>query len=187
VEGGYPGSTGLKLLRKESVRLYSDLDETLVTAVPDEQAAEGYSIQVRPGADWFIRKLALHGDPWLLTWGIRRHARKALARIGPAARLFRGVLSREDLMPVYDQVQVVLGPGIPDGEREALWRTIAPIAPPGIVFDDFPVNSELFAVKSRAVGIGGESWIEVEAFDADHPDRDGLRKAYMEFERRVTV
>jgi NLI interacting factor-like phosphatase len=162
------------------MRIYLDLDETLIGNTLDR---EGNSIAIhpRPGAPWFIRTMAQHGDLWLLTAAAEEHAKRGLRKLGPEARRFKGAITREDLEPVEKQVDIVLTPGVSDEVRMELWNKIKPIAPPGIVFDDFPVGSKMYATKSRAVGINDDRWIQVEAFQPGIPDHQGLKRAYSEF------
>lgn len=167
------------------MRIYVDLDHTLVNPVVDEEFPyEVVDIIPRPGAYEFLTRLRKHGEPWLLTASERRHAARALEVLGPAAERFAGVLSREDLWPVEAQIHVVESAVVEDHERAALWKLIEPVAPPGPVFDDFPVGSPMYLLKSYAVGIGPERWIQVEPFVEGFPDRGGLAKAYNEFIRR---
>ena len=62
-------------------------------------------------------------------------------------------------------------------------RCIPQIAPPGFMFDDFaagPDDLALYETKAAAIGISEDAWIQVEAFNADQRDRNGLLKAYQE-------
>jgi hypothetical protein len=137
---------------------------------------------VRPGAEWFIRMLSNHGDLWLITAANREHTRQALKKLGREGKLFKGVITRETMKPIQEQIDVVLEtPGLTDDQRTTLWGEITPIASPGIVFDDFPVGSSVWALKSRAVSIGEDQWIQVEPYLPGKPDRQGLKKAYSEF------
>lgn len=165
------------------MRIYLDLDETLIGNTLDE---EGNSIQIhpRPGAPWFIRTMSQHGDLWLLTAAAREHAKRALRKLGPETKRFKGIITREDLKPVEEQVDVLDTPGISDEVRMELWDQIKPIAKPGIMFDDFPVGSKMYAVKSRAIGIDEDRWIQVEGYYPGFPDHQGLKRAYSEFVSR---
>jgi len=169
------------------MRLYCDLDNVLVRSVIGGPFMHDVvRIVPRPDAEWFLRNLAGHGELWLLTASSGDHPRRALRTLGPSAlRHFSGFITREDLAIVEAQIQVVLTTRADDSERRGLWSLIDPIAPPGFVFDDFPVESDVFALKATAVGIGPEHWIQVESFDNESPDRGGLRKAYAEFHRRL--
>lgn len=165
------------------MRIYLDLDESLIG---NTLGPEGNSIQIhpRPGASWFIRTMAQHGDLWLLTMAAEEHARRALRKLGPEAKRFKGMITREDLQPIEDQVDVVLDPSISEEVRRELWDQIKPIAPPGIMFDDFPVGSKMYAVKSKAIGIDPDRWIQVEGYYPGFPDHQGLKRAYSEFVSR---
>lgn len=167
------------------MRIYCDLDNLLVNPVvggPDLQ--EVVRIVPRPDAGWFLDKLSSHGEVWLLTASYGSHPGRALRTIGPAAGIFSGHITGEDLDLVKAQIHVVRSANVSEGERRELWSLVSPIAPPGVVFDDYPVGSDMFLLKATAVGIGPEHWIEVEPFSDATPDRRGLRKAYREFRRR---
>lgn len=166
------------------MRIYTDLDETLIGNVhgPDEQVID---IIPRPGVQWFLRTLSNHGSLWLITWANSAHAEQALRKLGRDARLFKGVITREDMKPVQEQLEVVLEtPGLTDEQRLTLWHEIKPIEKPGIIFDDFPVGSSLWAIKSKAIGIGEDKWIQVDPYYAGQPDNQGLKRAYSEFVAR---
>lgn len=168
------------------MRIYSDLDNVLINPVMGGPALEDVvRIVPRPDAEWFLSKLARHGELWMLTLSAGDHPGNALRALGPrAARFFSGVISREDMELVAEQIKVIQEADVSPAERAELWSLVRPIAPPGVVFDDFPVGSEMFVLKATAVGIGPEHWIEVEDFAEGRPDRGGLRKAYAEFRRR---
>lgn len=162
------------------MRIYLDLDETLIGNV----VKNGDVIEIipRPGVNWFLRTMAQHGDLWLLTAAHRDHAKRALRKIGHDAKLFKGVIARDMLEPIEEQVDVVLStPGLTDDQRIELWKEIKPIAVEGIMFDDFPVGSSMWAMKSRAIGIDEDKWIQVEPYYPGSQDRQGLKKAYSEF------
>lgn len=142
-------------------RLYTDLDETLISG-------SGASIVKRPGADRFIRTLSSIGDLWLITCGSLAHATIAMNVIDPRHEHFKGMITREDLELAFDD-----------------YRVVRNLAPPGFVFDDFPVGSWVYDVKSAALGIGPKLWIQVEPFHPSEQDRGGLNKALAEFARRL--
>lgn len=140
------------------IRLYTDLDATLIDS---EENGENVEVFVRPGAVPFLKRLAKIGDLWLVTHGTRDHARNAL-RVMKTRPLFKGLITREDL---YKRRQV---------------------APPGFIFDDFPVGSWLYNLKATALGIDPYFWIKVEPFRVhERPDRGGLDHAFKELVRRV--
>lgn len=171
------------------MRIYTDLDNVLINPVMGGR--DGYSvvgIVPRPEAEWFLSKLASYGELWLLTASAGDHPFRGLRTISPRARdYFAGFITREDLALVEEQIQVVKNARVSREERLELWGLIQPIAPPGPIFDDYPVGSRMFEMKATAVGIGPEDWIQVEKFDQGMPDRQGLRKAYAEFKRRYGV
>jgi len=165
------------------MRIYVDLDETLIANVV--RHGEVVDILPRPGVSWFLRTLSQHGELWLLTAAHSSHAKRALKKIGPDAKRFKGIITREDMEPVEEQIAVVLEtPGLTDEQRIALWEQIKPIAKPGIMFDDFPVGSSLWAVKSKSIGIDENKWIQVDAYLPGKMDRQGLKNAYSEFVAR---
>lgn len=166
------------------MRIYLDLDETLIGNVVDP-LGNVLEVHPRPSAPWFIRTMANHGDLWLLTAANRAHAKRALRKLGPEAKRFKGILTYEDLKPVEDQIKLILQtPGVSDEVRMELWETIKPIAPPGIMFDDFEVGSGMFLLKSKALGIDANRWIQVEPYILGFPDHQGLKGAYSEFIQR---
>lgn len=168
------------------MRIYIDLDETLIANVTNP-AGEVIKIIPRPGVAWFLRTLSQHGELWLLTAAHSSHAKRALRKLGREAGLFKGMITREMLEPIEEQIAVVLEtPGLTDEQRLDLWDMIQPIARPGIMFDDFPVGSSMWALKSKAIGIGNDEdkWIQVEPSLYGRADRQGLKRAYSEFVSR---
>jgi hypothetical protein len=168
------------------MRIYSDLDNVLINPVEDAATGEIISIIPRPDVDWFLRELAKDGEVWIMTAAERAHADRALDVLGDLALPYlSGVLSAEDLYPAWSQVDMILNVSeISDEDRAALFAQIPPVAPAGVIFDDWPLRSKLFYVKTSAAGVGPESWIEVEPFSPGSPDRGGLRRAHAEYVRR---
>jgi hypothetical protein len=168
------------------MRIYSDLDNVLINPMEDAATGEIISIVPRPDVDWFLRELAKDGEVWILTAAEREHADRALEVLGDLALPYlAGVLSAEDLYPAWSQVDMILGvPEITDEDRAALLAQIPPVAPAGVIFDDWPLRSKLYYVKTSAVGVGPEKWIEVEPFSVSSPDRGGLRRAHADYVRR---
>lgn len=167
------------------MRIYLDLDETLIGNVIDP-LGNVLEIRPRPGASWFIRTMSQHGELWLLTAAAREHAKRALRKLGRESKRFKGIITREDMEPIEQQIDVVLqSPGLTDEVRMELWDQIKPIASPGVIFDDFPVGSKVFALKSKAVGIGDRHWIQVEPYRPGMADYQGLKRAYSEFISRL--
>lgn len=163
------------------MRIYTDLDETLIGNVLNSQGVS-VDIVLRPGVQWFLRTLANHGDLWMITAANAAHAEQALRKLGREARLFKGIITRETMKPVEEQIEVVLEtPGLTEEQRATLWKEIKPIQKPGIVFDDYPVGSSLWAMKSKAIGIGEDKWIVVDPYYPGQPDNQGLKQAYSEF------
>jgi hypothetical protein len=162
-------------------RAYIDLDETLLTGV---ETVSGLMPRVRPDAGWFLRMMSTHCDLWLLTRANKAWAEEGLQAIGPTASVFVGMISREDLLPIQEQIEVIFNAGLSENETDALLREIPPIAPAGVIFDDFQIGSFMYWIKALAVGIGEYQWIQVEEFSKKSPDRGGLHKAYLEFKRK---
>ncbi len=168
------------------MRIYTDLDNVLINPVQDVVTGEVLSIVPRPDADWFLESLANQGEVWLLTMANRAHANRALQLIG--TEHLSGIVSAEDMVHVIRLLEMILkADGLSDEDRRQLVSEIPKVGPPGMVFDDYPVGSDMQIVKSAAIGIGPESWIEVEPFVTGVPDRKGLRKAFQEFQRRRKV
>lgn len=166
--------------------IYVDLDDTLV--YPEQEKDGSTRFAVRPWAPEFVEALTQHGDVFLLTHATRAHALAGLSKLGPAKNRFSGIFSREDLAPIIEQVLIVdQAPDLMWEERLKLYAEISPIAPPGVVFDDRSVGSSIFWIKSRAVGIGPDLWIQVPAF---LPRREGdraLQSTYKKFVRNFVA
>lgn len=150
----------------KKARFFVDLDNTLISGDVDD-VNNRVVVYRRPGAEKFLTTLRTLGDVILLTHGVKEHAREAL-RVTGLGQFFKFSITREDL----DRVTPVTG---------------KPIAPPGIMFDDYPVGSWLYDLKATAIGTYGhhDLWIQVERFGFDKPDRDGLKKALIELKRRI--
>ena len=159
---------------------YVDLDQTLIYAKEDA-SHRVVSITVRPGASTFLYQLAKLGDVVLLTHAMRDHAMRGLEAIGPAAKVFRAVLSREDLQPIIDQIEAIDStPGLRDRDRLQLYREIPPIAPPGFMVDDWEVGSWMFWIKATAIGIRRAQWIHVRRYELYQTNGSALKQAYFE-------
>jgi hypothetical protein len=166
--------------------LYSDLDEVLVSPIRSKPDDAGMvPIVPRPGAKRFLADLSQHGDVVLISHGTRPHVARGIEMLGDGARYLRGVITREDMEPIQAQIDVVEKSGLPDETKVDLYQEIPPIFEPGFVFDDFPVGSWMYALKGIATATPPERWIQVEAFVYPKPDRGGLRKAYVEFTKRL--
>lgn len=152
------------------MRLYTDLDETLIGAA---WAGRGHALAfvLRPWTDVFLSELARRGDVWILTSANRPYAEAAAKLVDPSGAILKGIISDEDLCLVADAIYS--------------GRPARPVAPPGFVFDNYGIDTEPFIVKAAAVGIGPERWIQVEPFGRHVPDDRGLEAALLEFERRV--
>lgn len=159
------------------MRIYVDLDNVLIDSIIAPNGTEALDIIVRPDTPWFLRRLKDHGKVWLLTAAERGHVAHAFRVMGSTANIFQGVLSREDLEPVEKNVIRALS-------GEGSWKDVRPIAPRGVMFDDYPVNSLMYLVKGNAIGIDPSRCIQVEPFHLDRPEKGGLRKAYAEFTRQ---
>lgn len=166
------------------MRLYVDLDNTLGYPLLRQEQLVGFI--VRPTAEWFLRTLARHGDVWLLSSAERSHVTRALRTLGRAANVLRGTLTREDLLPVAEALYRISVTSRSEAEQDRKLSRVRKIARPGIMFDDFMVGTDMYLLKSKAIGIGENLWIQVEAFSEEFPDRGGLQKAYEQFLRRFS-
>lgn len=168
--------------------IYSDMDNVLIAPIIDPVTDEPIDLIIRPGVKEFLEKLSVYGELNLLTAASLGWARIVLRRMGPIASLFKQVITAEDLYPIDQQLQVIRrADWLSSEDREQLYRQIQPILPPGVVFDDFPVGSDMYRLKGLATGIANLNphlWIQVEEFTPDQPDRGGLRKAYEDFKKR---
>jgi hypothetical protein len=167
--------------------IYVDLDATLIDSAVDRYG-NVTKIVPRPGGPAFIEKLSRHGDLFLLTHAMRPHVANAFREIGPSVELFQGVISREDMASVIEQVEYLVGnQSLTDEERTMLYQEIPPLAPRGFIFDDQPIGSELYLIKSAAVGSRPRDWIQVKPFRRSNRDKDReLERAYQEYRRRMT-
>jgi hypothetical protein len=168
--------------------IYSDMDNVLVAPILDPATGDAIDLIVRPGVDEFLGNLSRYGDLCLLTAASAAWTRKVFQRIGPIVRLFKEVVTREDMVPISKQIEIVeKSPGLTDTDRQELYREIKPILPPGVIFDDFPVGSPMYKLKGFATGIvylNPSLWVQVEEFSQDGVDYAGLEKAYQEFKKR---
>lgn len=147
--------------------LYVDLDSTLIHPLGSD--GKYVYVKVRPHVDWFFKNLATVGKVNILTHGVRDHAQSALPLL--PTKYINLVIAREDMKPVSDAIES--------------GRKSRPLYPPGPIFDDQEWGGWLSQLKSRTVGIDDPKlWIQVERFDFDAPDRDGLKKAWFEFVKR---
>ena len=164
--------------------IYVDLDSTLIDSDVD---ALGNVIEIfpRPGVDRFLGKLSKHGDLFLLTHAMRSHVKKAFRVLGKPSKLFLNVISREDMDPIIEQIEYLLNdPRLTQEERGMLYQEIEPLAPRGYVFDDQPVGSELYLIKTATVGAGPNDWIQVKPFKHGRTSGQELERAYQEYVRR---
>lgn len=167
-------------------KLFVDLDDTLIASVVDDQG-NVTEIVPRPGADDFLIKLSKHGDLYLLTHATRPHVRDAFKALGPISRIFEAVISRENMRPIIEQLEIIdRSADLTDAEREFLYEEIEPIFQKGFIFDDQPVGSELYWIKTLAIGATQDDWIRVRAFTDYAVARSGLDRAYAEYRRRAS-
>ena len=164
--------------------LYTDMDETLIGPVRNHVDPDFMSgFVVRPGVGEFLDALSDHGDVVVLTAASREWADHVIPQL-PRFKVIKDVVTREDMIPIAEQIHVIEESGTPPFIREELYREVMPLFPTGFMFDDFPVGSEMWRYKSLAAGIPENRWIRVERFTPELPDRGGLRKAYREFLKR---
>lgn len=164
--------------------IYVDLDATLIDSDTDSQG-NVIAIYPRPGVDRFLEKISRHGDLFLLTHAMQSHVKNAFRAIGKPARLFQGVISREDLAPIIEQVDYLTGdPRLTVEDRGMLYQEIQPIMPRGYIFDDQPVGSDLYLIKTASVGARPNDWIKVKPFKHERTGGQELDRAYQEYLRR---
>ena len=168
--------------------IYVDMDNVLIAPIIDPKTDEPVDLLVRPGVKKFLESLSVYGDLKLLSAASFSWVKIGLRAIGPVVRLFQEVFSGEDLFQIAQQIEVVdKAQGLTTTDREELYRQIEPILPAGVMFDDFPVGSGMYLLKGIATGIkfvNPNLWIQVDSFSPTEPDRDGLMKAYEEFQKR---
>lgn len=165
--------------------LYVDLDQTLITSDVDE-LGNVIAIYPRPGVGKFLEKLSKHGDLFLLTHAMKPHVKNAFRAVGKPMKLFQGVISREDMAPIIEQIEYIVGdPRLTVEERGMLYQEILPIMPRGYIFDDQAIGSELYLIKTATVGARPSDWIKVKAFKRGATAGDGLERAYQEYLRRT--
>lgn len=161
--------------------LYVDLDATLIHSEEDRDGE--FRIYPRPGADRFLKRLARHGDVYILSHATLPHVQDALPYLGDGAAYLSGIITREDLKPVIDELNRLESERLPRPERERRRAGIEPIVPPGVIFDDQPVDSVYYRIKATAMGIGPGMWIQVPAYVRPMRDDDALERAYRKFQR----
>lgn len=165
--------------------IYVDLDDTLITSVTD---GDGDVIEIvpRPGVNSFLGKLSRHGNLFLLTHAMTPHVDDAFRALGSVTRMFTGVISRETMEPVIEQVDYLLeNPDLTADQKLALYNEIVPIVPRGVVFDDQPVGSQLYLYKAASVGASPEDWIQVPPFKLTTRRDRHLEGAYREYRMRA--
>lgn len=158
-----------------------DLDQTLVTSEIDPYTGEVKRIYPRPGVHEFLSHLAPYGPVFILTKASRPHLERALRKLGPSARLVKGSVTREDMEPVEERLEAILTAPISDASKRVLLRQVEPIFPKGIIFDNEPPYTDGYLLKTSAVGVGYDEWIQVEPFDLEVPDLGGLERAFSKF------
>lgn len=164
--------------------LYVDLDNTLIDSEVDE-LENVLAIYPRPGVGKFLDKLSRHGDLFLLTHAMKPHVKNAFRAVGKPMKLFQGVISREDMAPIIEQLDYIVNdPRLTMEERGMLYQEIQPIMPRGYVFDDQAIGSDLYLLKSATVGARPSDWIQVKAFKHGATTGNALERAYQEYLRR---
>lgn len=167
------------------MRIYVDLDNTLVASDIDPYTGDVKKIYPRPGAYEFLSHLAPYGPIKILTKAMRSHLERALRKLGPAAaKLVKGAITREDMRPVEDRLEAILTAPISDESKQVLIHEIEPIYPKGVIFDNEPPYTDGYLLKTAVVGVSFDEWVEVEPFDVDVPDMGGLEQAFSKFLER---
>lgn len=166
--------------------VYVDLDGTLIHAETEAATDRVIRIFVRPGASTFLHRIAQIGEVVLLTHATKDHAEEALKELGAAAEIFKERITREDLAPIIDQFEAIDStPGLSERRRLELYQEILPISPPGFMIDDYPVGSWMYWLKSTAIGIGPNEWIQISRFHSRRSIGAGLQAAYVELLRKM--
>jgi hypothetical protein len=173
----------------KKMRIYCDNDNTLTAPVwAPAGGNEIIDVMVRPKAEWFLEQLSKHGDVYIITAATKEYAEVALSKLGEARKFIKGVLSREDMLPISDKIVDIECNGELEWiEKERLYQQIKPIAPEGFIFDDYPTGGWLYRLKSKVIGIDESKWIKVKPFGPNDPDNSGLEKAFAEFIERSGV
>ena len=168
------------------MRIYCDNDNTLTA--PEWSNSGGneiVDIHVRPKAEWFLEQLSKHGEIYVITAATKEYATQALARLGEARKLIKGIISREDMLPISNAiVDLECDPELEWIEKQRRYAELKPLYPEGFLFDDYPVGGWLYKLKAKIVGIDESKWIKVQPFGVHDPDNNGLEKAYKEFLER---
>lgn len=167
------------------MRIYVDLDDTLVTSEIDPQTGFATRIHPRPGAYEFLEHLSEFGPVRILTRAQRGHANLALSKLGEAAGFITETITRDQMGPVEDQLEAIFSAPISEESKRVLVRKVKPIFPKGVIFDNDEPWSDGYLLKTKSTGAGFDEWIQVEPFDLETPDLGGLEKAFSKFlERR---
>lgn len=162
--------------------IYVDFDDTLIHPETDRRGRV-IRIHPRPHAGEFLLRLSRHAPVYILSHAYLEHVMENLPLLGPDVGVVEGVLAREDLQPVIEQVEEILWSGASEQAQERALQKITPIAPAGVMFDDQPVGSYLYKVKASALGIGPGMWIQVKPYNPPTPNDTGLERAYQKFKR----
>lgn len=171
------------------MRIYCDNDNTLTAPVwAPTGGNEIVDVMVRPKAAWFLEQLSKHGEVFIVTAATKEYATRALMKLGDAQKFIKGIVSREDMLPVSNQiVDIECDTELEWIEKARRYEKIKPMFEPGYLFDDYPTGGWLYKLKSKVVGIDESKWIKVAPFGPNDPDKDGLEKAYAEFVSRSGV
>jgi hypothetical protein len=169
------------------VRIYVDLDDTLVTSEIDPYTGAVRRIFPRPDAHEFLANLSRHGSIRILTRAGSVHAERAVRKLGTAAKFVKGVITREDMAAVEDKIEAILTAPISDESKNVLLSKVKPLYPKGVIFDNDEAWSDTFLLKTTAVGVGFDEWIKVDPFDLDVQDLGKLEKAYLDFLSRLDM
>jgi hypothetical protein len=166
--------------------IYVDLDQVLIAPILGDDG-EPKDLIVRPGVGEFLDALRAHGEPCLLSSANQYWVEYALGRLGAAVDPLARIYTLDDLFQVALRLEMI--ERVKNAkDREELKAQIPALLPPGFIFDDYPVGSWMYDLKGVATGIvhlSEDLWIRVPPFTSDTPDRDGLKKAFLEFEKKV--
>lgn len=153
-----------------SVRVYVDLDDTLIHAVYGKgrgvgkrtviDAGEGeyYHSFLRPDAHYMLEEMRRMGEVWMLTTAKRSYAmaHNETFRLG-----FSGgeILAREDYIV-----------RVPMAYSSEWMPTERGVCPHGILVDNLSPAAEAARLKMAYLGIGEERYVQIREFNGRDPD-----------------
>ncbi len=169
--------------------IFVDLDFTLSYPVfKDVERTIVSRFVFRPGAYEFLDALSKFGDLQMLTASREGWAEDALSSRKDLRSFFSRIITMEDMAGIEDKVEAIFSlAGVSDSEKLDMLGTVKPITDVGVVFDDQAYGSDVWFLKSLAVGIynmGPDLWVRVDRFSRENPDASGLERALHRFRIR---